>query len=206
MSHCDPSTLSRLAIATTRRVAASIIICLVMAGCLLSSKRAAGFAKPTYWILATFSCLLCVPFKADLAKTVQKLLAAYLVAVSVDCMADAHWHVASNLQVAAGLPVAMAAVLGAALVPHRQPRGGAASDLPTALGVAAVMLAILLLATSLLVHSYYGSRAAQCLGVIGQVAMAVLAALSGWHLSGEASIRTAVGVVAVASYSWMAIS
>jgi hypothetical protein len=100
----------------TRRAIALAIVCLVVAGSIVLGRNARdAFATPSYWLLAILSCSLVIPLKGNAVTTIQKALAAYLVALSVDYLSGVYWPLVGNLQIAAGLPVAAATVLAASV-------------------------------------------------------------------------------------------
>lgn len=197
---CSPSLLARRALAL-------VVVCLiVVASVTLNHQSQNFFAAPSWWFLAMLSCVLVIPLKANAAKIIQKSLAAYLVAMSVDYSSGIYWHLTTNLQIAAGLPIAGAAILAAWTAPWRTPGGDSSTELEIAIGAAISVVVVLLLAAGILVHSWYGFGAERSLGVLGQLAMAILAAAAAWRLADDAAIRVAVGFAAVAAYSWMAVS
>jgi hypothetical protein len=182
-----------------RRAVSLIIVCLIVAGSVAYCRHTRdGFGNPSYWLLAMMSCVLAIPLKTDPGACIQKVLAAYLMALSVDYFAGVHWPLAGDIQIAAVLPVAAAAVMAAAIAPLRAPGGDGAGDLPIAAGVTVGVIAMLLLATGLLVRGGYGYGSERSLGVLGQLAVTLLVAMMGWRIAddvaeiGRASCRERV--------------
>jgi len=191
----------------TRRAIALAIVCLVVAGSIALGRNARGaFATPSYWLLAILSCSLVIPLKGNAVTTIQRALAAYLVALSVDYLSGAYWPLAWNLQIAAGLPVAAATALAAWVAPGRKVGGAGSGELTIATGVAVGVIAATLLATGLLVHGWYGLGTEQSLGVGGRLAMSLLTGIAAWRLAGDTAVRIGIGATGIVVYAWMAAS
>jgi len=191
----------------TRRAIALAIVCLVVAGSIALGRNARGaFATPSYWLLAIVSCSLVISLKGNAVTTVQKTLAAYLVALSVDYLSGVYWPLVGNLQIAAGLPVAAATVLAAWVVPGRTAGGAESGELTIATGLTVGLIAAALVATGLLVHGWYGFGAERSCGVAGRLAMSLLAGIAAWRCAGDAAVRIGIGAAGIVVYIWMAVS
>jgi hypothetical protein len=190
-----------------RRAIAAAIVCLIVAGSTaLGHSARDAFAAPSYWLLAILSCALVIPHKANAVTTLQKALAAYLAALSVDHLSGVYWPLAWNFQIATGLPIAAATVLAAWVAADRKAGGAGSGELAVATGLGAGIIAAALLATGLLVHGWYGFGSEQSCGVGGQLAMSLLVGIAAWRLAGDAAVRIAIGATGIAVYTWMAVS
>lgn len=183
------------------------IVCLVVAGSATYSRHAQShLPAPAYWFLAILSCLLLWPLDRGAGECLQKAVAAYVVALSVDYLAGVYWPVAEHLQIAAAIVVVAAVALAVVCAGRRPSDSVKAAGLPLAAGLAIGIVALHLLVVSLLVHSHYGYGTQRSLPILGQLAMVLLVAMVGWRLARDPIIRVALGIVGLACYSWMAIS
>jgi len=190
-----------------RRVLPLAIVCLIVVGPILLSRQSRGvFVLPSYWLLAIFSCVLVIPWKARSVTTLQKVLAAYLMAMGVDYTSGVYWPLGADLQVAASLCVTAVAVLAAWLAPRHETDNVDSKEPAIAIVVAGGIIVLFLLAMGLLMNRWYGYGTERSLAVCGQLAMTLLTAVAAWRLSGNTACRIALGIAGIAAYSWMVFS
>lgn len=196
-----------LRVMVVRHVISITIICLIVVGSVLFGRNTRGvFAIPAYWFLAILSCGLLIPLKGRMIEHIQRFIAAYLVVLCMDYLSGVYWPLTENLQIAAWVPVAVALVLIAWILPRQKAGGDGLRELIMAMGFSIVIIALLLLATGILVHTRYGFGAKQSFTVLGKVSMTLLAGIAAWRLSYTEAIRISIGVAGMVVYSWMSIS